>query len=205
MAAPDILLTFLVTAALFAFLPGPAMLYAAARTVAGGRRAGLRAALGIHAGGYAHVIAAACGLAVLFHAVPPLYAAMKIAGAAWLVWLGIGMILARDAAPDAPAPTTGAFGQSMLVEVLNPKTALFYLAFLPQFADPAAALPVWAQMVILGTVVNLMFSAADLVAVAFAAALTERLRRGSAVGRWLNRAGGALLVALGLRMAVDRA
>jgi threonine/homoserine/homoserine lactone efflux protein len=204
MAAPDILLTFLVTAALFAFLPGPAMLYAAARTVAGGRRAGLRAAMGIHAGGYAHVIVAACGLAVLFHAVPPLYAAMKIAGAVWLVWLGIGMILARDAAPDAPAAST-AFRQSMLVEVLNPKTALFYLAFLPQFADPAAALPVWAQMVILGTVVNLMFSAADLMAVAFAAALTARLRQGSAVGRWLNRAGGALLVALGLRLAADRA
>lgn len=204
MAAPDILLTFLVTAALFAFLPGPAMIYAAARTVAGGRSAGLRAALGIHAGGYAHVIAAACGLAVLFHAVPPLYAAMKIAGAVWLVWLGIGMILARDAAPGAIPPATAAFRQSMLVEVLNPKTALFYLAFLPQFADPAGALPVWAQMVILGTVVNLMFSAADLVAVAFAAALTARLRAGGALGRWMARAGGALLVALGVRLAMDR-
>lgn len=205
MAPSETLLTFLVTAALFAFLPGPAMLYAAARTVAGGRRAGLRAALGIHAGGYAHVVAAACGLAVLFHAVPPLYAGMKIAGAAWLVWLGITMIAARDSGPTDPAPATGAFGQSVLVEVLNPKTAIFYLAFLPQFADPAATLPVWGQMVILGMVVNAMFSAADLVAVVFAAALTARLRAGSAIGRWMNRAGGAVLVALGLRLAVDRA
>lgn len=205
MAPLDTLLTFLAAAALFAFMPGPAMLYAAARALAGGRRAGMRAALGIHVGGYAHVLAAAGGLAVLFHAVPPVYAAAKLAGAAYLVWLGLGLILARPG-PAAATPTApAAFRQSMLVEVLNPKTAMFYLAFLPQFADPAALLPVWAQMAILGVVVNLMFSGADVVAVTFAAALAARLRAGAAAGRWLARAGGAMLVGLGLRLAADRA
>lgn len=207
MAPLDLLLAFLVTTAIFAWMPGPAMLYAAARTVAGGRRAGLMASLGIHIGGWAHVIAATAGLSVLFHAVPALYLAVKLGGAAYLVWLGIGMILARDTAAGAP-PAQGegaAFRQSVLVEVLNPKTALFFLAFLPQFVDPAGALPVWVQFLILGTVVNLMFTAADLVAVAFAAALSARLRASGRAQRWLRRAGGAVLVGLGVNLAVHRA
>ncbi len=205
MAAADILLAFLLTAAIFAWLPGPAMLYAAARTMAGGRRAGFLAALGIHLGGYAHVLAAALGLSVLFHAVPPLYLAVKLAGAAYLVWLGLVMAFGGAGAEDAPgAAPAAAFRQSVLVEVLNPKTAIFFLSFLPQFVDPAAALPVWGQLLILGVIVNLMFSAADLVAVVFAAALLERLRSSTRLQLWLRRAGGALLVGLGLRLAADR-
>ncbi len=205
MAAPDILIAFLATAAIFALMPGPAILYAAARTVAGGRRAGLLASAGIHLGGWLHVIAAAAGLSVLFHAVPPLYLAVKLAGAAYLVWLGLAMIRSRDApgAPVAPAPGT-AFRQSVLVEVLNPKTALFFLAFLPQFVDPAGGVPVWAQFLILGAVVNLMFLAADLAAVIFASAVVARLKSSGRAGRWMQRAGGAVLVALGARLAVER-
>lgn len=204
MPPADTLLTFLAAAAVFAFMPGPAMLYAAARTLAGGRAAGLRAALGIHAGGYVHVLAAAAGLAALFHAVPVVYAAVKLGGAAYLVWLGIGLIRgAAGAEAVVPAPAA-AFRQSVLVEVLNPKTALFYLAFLPQFADPAAALPVWGQLMVLGTVVNLMFSAADLLAVAFAAGVSAQVAARPGLLAWVRRAGGALLVGLGLRLAAER-
>jgi threonine/homoserine/homoserine lactone efflux protein len=207
----DTLAAFLAATLVFAAMPGPAILYAAARTLAQGRSAGLKAAFGIAIGGLVHVAAAALGLSALFHAVPPLYAAVKIAGAAYLVWLGIGMLRAR--APEAPDPaqpetaaSTGAraFRQSILVEVLNPKTALFFLAFLPQFVDPAAALPVPVQFVILGTIVTAIFGAADLVAVFFAAAVAGRLRHSGRAALWVNRAGGAALVGLGLRLATDR-
>jgi threonine/homoserine/homoserine lactone efflux protein len=149
MASADTLIAFALAALVFAWMPGPAMLSAAAQTLARGRRAGLRAAAGIHVGGYAHVIAGAAGLAVLLQAVPTLYLVLKLAGAAYLIWLGVQMILQRapvagQAAAAAAAPRR-AFRDSVVVEVLNPKTTLFYLAFLPQFADPAAALPVWAQ------------------------------------------------------------
>jgi threonine/homoserine/homoserine lactone efflux protein len=203
------LLAFLAATLLFAAMPGPAILYAAARTLAQGRAAGLKAALGIALGGLVHVAAAALGLSALFHAVPPLFAAVKLAGAAYLVWLGIGMLRARvadTALPQTPARTAAsAFRQSVLVEVLNPKTALFFLAFLPQFVDPAATLPVPAQFVILGTIVTAIFGAADLVAVFFAAAVADRIAASGRAALWANRTGGALLVGLGLRLAADRA
>lgn len=206
MATPDILLAFLVTAAIFAWMPGPAMLYAAARTVAGGKRAGLLASLGIHLGGYVHVFAAAAGLSVLFHAVPPLYLAVKLAGAAYLVWLGITMAFGTGGTGTAPAAApAAAFRQSVLVEVLNPKTAIFFLSFLPQFVDPSGALPVWVQLLILGVVVNVMFSSADLVAVLFASALLGRLQSSARLQTWMRRAGGTVLVALGVRLAADKA
>ncbi len=205
----DTLLAFLAATFVFAAMPGPAILYAAARTLAQGRGAGLKAAFGIAIGGLVHVAAAALGLSALFHAVPPLYAAVKLAGAAYLIWLGIGMLRARaadTALPQAPAQTAArAFRQSILVEVLNPKTALFFLAFLPQFVDPAAAFPVPVQFVILGVTVTAIFGAADLIAVFFAAAVAGRIAASGRAALWANRAGGALLVGLGLRMAVDRA
>ena len=205
----ELLLAFITTTAIFAFIPGPAMLYAAARTLAGGRVAGLMASLGIHLGGYAHVIAAAAGLSILFHAVPPLYLAVKLAGAAYLVWLGIALFRTRVAGDigvsELPAESgRKAFVQSILVEVLNPKTAIFFMAFLPQFADPAASLPIWVQLLILGTVVNLTFSFADLVCVMLANTVMRRLRRLSAAQRLMQRAGGTILVGLGAHLALSR-
>ena len=91
----------------------------------------------------------------------------------------------------------------MTVEMLNPKTAMFYLAFLPQFIDPASALPVAAQFLILGAIVNVMFSAADLAAVLLAGMVMARLRKSGTVQRWLQRAGGTILVALGIELAIQ--
>jgi threonine/homoserine/homoserine lactone efflux protein len=205
----DTLLAFLAATLLFAAMPGPAILYAAARALAQGRAAGLRAALGIALGGLVHVATAALGLSALFHAVPPLYAAVKLAGAAYLVWLGIGLLRAHasDASlPIAPAWSAArAFRQSILVEVLNPKTALVFLAFLPQFVDPAAGFPVPLQLVILGITVTVIFGLADVVAVIFASAVASQLAASGRAAAWANRAGGALLVGLGLRLATDRA
>jgi threonine/homoserine/homoserine lactone efflux protein len=204
----DLLLAFAAATTVFAYMPGPAMLYTAAQTLARGRRAGLMAALGIHLGGYAHVTAAAFGLSAIFRLVPEAYLAVKIAGAVYLVWLGIGMIRRRMAGAHVPGVAVKsarrAFFESVTVEVLNPKAAIFFLAFLPQFVDPAAGLPVWAQFLILGTIVNLAFSSADLVCIMLASSMVRRLKAsgwGERLARWT---GGALLIGLGLRLALDR-
>ena len=208
MPSSELLIAFLITTAIFAYIPGPAMLYAAAQTIARGRRAGLMASLGIHLGCYVHVIAAAAGLSMLFHAVPMLYMLVKLAGAAYLVWLGISLFRARveDVALPGIEAKSGrrAFLESISVEVLNPKTAIFFMAFLPQFIDASAAFPIWVQFLILGTIVNLMFSSADLVCVFLAGAIVTRLRRSSYARRLMQRAGGALLVGLGTHLALQR-
>lgn len=209
MPSHELLIAFAVTTAIFAYIPGPAMLYAAARTVASGRSSGLMAALGIHLGCYVHVFAAAAGLSVLFHAVPVLYLVVKLGGAIYLIWLGISMFRQRpdgDAGIEAirPKPGRRAFLESVAVEVLNPKTALFFLAFLPQFVDASAAFPVWLQFVILGAMVNLMFSSADVVCVFLANGMVNRLKCSGRAQQYLRRAGGAVLVGLGLRLALEK-
>ena len=206
----DLLISFFLATAIFAYMPGPAMLYATAQTIGGGQRAGWMAALGIHVGGYVHVIAAAFGLAILFQAVPSIYIALKLVGAAYLVWLGIGLFRSKGieagAADDMAVrgetkSASKAFFASAMVEIFNPKTALFFLAFLPQFTDPAAAFPVWAQLLILGTIVNLMFSSADVVCVLLSTQMMGLLNRSQSANRWAQRLGGSLLVGLGINLA----
>ncbi|RWO83673.1 LysE family translocator [Mesorhizobium sp.] len=209
MPSTELLIAFFATTAIFAYIPGPAMLYAAAQTMARGRWSGLTAALGIHLGGYVHVVAAAAGLSVLFHAVPTLYIAVKLAGALYLIWLGVSLFRAK-AQDDAvisgiePKSARRAFFESITVEVLNPKTAIFFMAFLPQFIDASATFPVWLQFLVLGTIVNLMFSSADVMCVVLAGALITRLRRSSHAQRLMRRAGGAVLVGLGVHVALQK-
>jgi threonine/homoserine/homoserine lactone efflux protein len=209
MPSIELLLTFFVTTALFAFMPGPAVIYTLARTVAGGRKVGVMAVLGIHIGCYAHIFAAAAGLSVLFHAVPTLYLAVKLAGAAYLIWLGISLIRSRSDQNDLDLtqftkPKGNALGQSALVEILNPKTALFFVAFLPQFVDASASLPVWLQFTILGVIVNFMFSFADLVYMAFAGIFIERMKKSNRMQRFAQKIGGTFLVGLGIHVALQR-
>lgn len=209
MPSTELLIAFFATTAVFAYIPGPAMLYAAAQTMARGRYAGLMATLGIHLGCYVHVFAAAAGLSVLFHAVPALYLAVKLAGAAYLIWLGISLFRAReqDVSPiSGIKPKSGrrAFLESVTVEILNPKTAIFFVAFLPQFIDASASFPVWLQFLVLGTIVNLMFSSADIVCVFLAGAVVDRLRQSGRARRMMQRAGGAVLVGLGTHVMFQR-
>lgn len=208
----ETLIAFALATAVFAYIPGPAMLYAAAQTLARGTRAGLLASLGLHIGGYVHVIAAAFGIAIFLEVVPQLYIALKLAGAAYLIWLGVQMIRTRTSgvAGDATTHATHggtparAFRQSVMVEMLNPKTALFFLAFLPQFSDPAASLPIWAQLLILGTIVNVVFSSADLVCVTLASRLQKVLARSNRATARARAVGGGILISLGIGVALDR-
>ena len=209
MPAPDILLAFFLATLVFAYMPGPALLYTAAQTVARGRRAGWSAVLGLHIGGYVHVLAAGFGLAILFETVPVLYLILKFAGAAYLIWLGVRMFRTQHE-PSVHAPLklskspARAFWESVTVEMLNPKTALFFLAFLPQFTDPSASLPIWGQLLILGTLVNLTFSSADVVCVLLADTISTKLSSSNRMSRILPRIGGTILIALGLKIALDR-
>ena len=203
----EYLIPFLAATLAFAYLPGPAMLYTAAQTIARGRAAGFWAVLGIHLGCYAHVAGAAFGLSAIFQLVPAAYLALKLAGAAYLIYLGIGLIVQRRRPTgDVPPPRArrSALLQSMLVEILNPKVAIFFIAFLPQFVDPTATFPLWAQFLILGTVVNLAFSSADVVVVLFASTVMARARRSGVWERVARMVGGTLLVGLGARLAAER-
>jgi len=208
MPTTEILISFLVATTIFAYMPGPSTLYATARTIAGGKRAGWLAAIGIHVGGYAHVIAAALGLAVIFETTPILYFGLKLAGAVYLIWLGVSMFLSRDGINGGTLKVGNktskrAFWDSAVVEMLNPKTALFYLAFLPQFTDAAAALPIWGQLLILGTIVNVMFSSADVICVVLASRIMKYLSDSTSPARWEQRIGGTVLVGLGVRLAAN--
>jgi len=209
MPSYELLITFFITTVVFAYIPGPAMLYAAAQTMARGRASGLMSVLGIHVGCYVHIIAAAAGMSVLFQAVPWLYMVVKLCGAAYLIWLGFSMLCTKVAGGEvnlaiAPKSAKRAFFDSIIVDVLNPKTALFFLAFLPQFVDPAAAFPVWLQFLILGFLVNVIFSSADLVCVLLAGAMLGRLQRSGSMQRLARRAAGTVLMGLGVHLALQR-
>jgi threonine/homoserine/homoserine lactone efflux protein len=208
MPSADHLIPFAIATFLFAVFPGPALLYTAAQTLARGRRAGFMAALGIHLGCYAHVVAATLGLSAIFRHVPELYLALKFAGAIYLVWLGIGLMRSRldqGALPQLRARTARrALMESIVVELLNPKVALFFIAFLPQFVDPAAALPLWLQFLALGVVVNLAFTSADLVTVLLTSSVLGGLRRHGLAQRAVRLAGGSVLIGLGARLAISR-
>lgn len=151
--------------------------------------------------------AAAFGLSAVFELVPAAYVALKLAGAAYLIYLGVGLIVQRRRLSGATLPPRtrrNALVQSILVELLNPKVAIFFIAFLPQFVDPSAALPLWAQFLILGTVVNLAFSSADIVVVVFASTVMARARRSGVLEHLTRKLAGTLLVGLGARLALDR-
>jgi threonine/homoserine/homoserine lactone efflux protein len=208
MPSLDLLVPFFVAAAVFACVPGPGMFYAAAQTVALGTRAGWLSALGFHLGGYVHILAAAFGFAILLKTVPVLYAVLKLAGAVYLIWLGIKYIrgFERPGTISAARAATGlkAFRASVLVEILNPKTALFYLAFLPQFTDGSASLPVWTQVLVLGAIVNIVFSITDAACILLSHTATRRFSNSRRVTRLVQRVGGGIVIGFGINLAVSR-
>ncbi|MEM7043774.1 MAG: LysE family translocator [Pseudomonadota bacterium] len=209
MPPAELMVPFFVASAIFACIPGPGMLYAAAQTMASGRRAGWYSAFGFHLASYGHIAAAAFGVSILLELVPALFMAMKVIGAAYLIWLGTKYLIdptpvmqSRKPIPDVRAAK--ALKDSMVVEVLNPKSALFYLAFLPQFTDASAALPQWAQIVVLGFVVNMMFTVTDAILIEMSHAAVRKLRESERVALVLQRIGGGILIVLGLNLAFAR-
>ncbi len=201
----EYLLPFLVTALLLSITPGPGMLYIAAQTIGRGRKAGWFSALGTHFASYVHIMAAAFGLSLFLEAVPMAYLALKIIGAMYLFWLGLRFLLAKEsyAAPGmsaAPQTHITAFRESLMVELTNPKSAVFFIAFLPQFSDQTASYPIWLQIIVLGFVANLIFSLAEMGCVIFADQVSSLFKTSRTGGQWMRRAAGSVMIALGANL-----
>lgn len=203
----ELLMPFIIATCVFAFIPGPGMLYMSIQTMARGRSAGWLSATGFHLGAYLHIFAAAFGITILLQAIPILFAVLKLIGAAYLIWMGTKLILdARkhgvQAEPSPRRSAQQAFKDSLIVGILNPKTALFYLAFLPQFTSPDASAPLWLQIVILGTMANFAFSATDVICVLFSEQLAKWAAASRGIARIGQQIGGGIFVAMGLRLAL---
>ncbi len=202
----ETLLIFLAAALVVVISPGPANLYVVARAIGQGLRGGLLATLGLAAGGLVHVAGAALGLSAVFQYSPLLYTVMKVIGAVYLVWLGIGLLRAR-ASGERPEALAGAaksdrriLAESALVEILNPKVALFYLAFLPQFVDTAAG-SVALQSLFLGGLFTLMALICDLAYAMAAGRAAETFRNSGTARLLLDRLSGSALIGIGVWMA----
>jgi threonine/homoserine/homoserine lactone efflux protein len=201
MPEPATLGLFAAAALALLIVPGPAVVYVVTRSASQGRRAGLVSVLGLHTGSIVHVAAAATGLSALLLASATAFEAVKLAGAAYLIGLGLVKLLGRGdserRATALPATMRRVYGQGVIVEVLNPKTALFFVAFLPHFVEPGRG-PVAAQVVVLGlcfVALGLMSDGAyAVVAGSIAPRLRLRWSRGAGGGQ---RASGAIYVALG--------
>ncbi|MCW5657813.1 MAG: LysE family translocator [Burkholderiaceae bacterium] len=197
---------FLLAALALAITPGPGIAYVLARTVSGGRADGLASTAGTALGGLVHVAAAAAGLSALLMQSAGAFTVVRYVGAVYLVYLGMRTLLARPAAPAAaplrPRGTWRAFGEGVVVEALNVKTAIFFLAFLPQFIDPA--LPPVQQFILLGAICVAFNTAADVAVVLGASVALARWHAGARLRAWLQRVSGATMVALGVGMALLR-
>src|SRR5438552_4653028 len=201
---------FLTAAVLLAIAPGPGMLYVLARTLAGGKREGILSALGTFLGGMAHVFAAAAGISVILAKSASAFATVKYAGAAYLCYLGIRMILdaqKQEAAlsnkeflPQGTFPRRSAFWQGVITEVLNPKTALFFLSFIPQFVNPHLG-RVLLQFLVLGFMSVTLNTLADLGVVSFAAPIGVRLKSSRQFRRNQRVLSGAAMIGLGTFVA----
>ena len=195
---------FLSAAILLAVAPGPGMLYVLARTLAGGRREGMLSALGTLFGGLVHVFAAAAGISILLAQSAAAFALVKYLGAGYLCFLGIRMIL--DARKNEGVSLTtftrgrNPFWQGVMTEVLNPKTALFFLSFIPQFVNREHG-HVFLQFVLLGTLSVTLNTAADLVVILLAGPLGQRIRGSARIRRRQRTLTGAVMIGLGSYLA----
>ena len=200
------LFAFLVAAILLAVTPGPGIAYVAARTAAGGRSEGLASCLGTCLGGLLHVLAAAFGLSVLIAQSALAFNLLKYLGAAYLVYLGIRMWLRQEptaaVATMAPQGARRALVEGIVVEALNVKTALFFLAFLPQFVDPGAALV--PQLVLLGSLCVALNTFVDVVAVFAAHRLLRSEAARAARARMMTRMSGVTMMGLGAFLVLAR-
>jgi threonine/homoserine/homoserine lactone efflux protein len=202
----EMVLVFMAAALALNLTPGPDMLYVTARSVSDGRAAGVLSAFGIAAGTLVHIAALALGLAALLTAVPLAYDTVRIAGAIYLVVIGIQLI-ARPRTAAAVANLRRSrlrviFMQAVITNVLNPKVALFFLAFLPQFVDRSAGTPV-PQIILLGLIFNIQGTVVNVAVALLASRGSSWLRARERRVALLQRMTGALFVALGARLAVS--
>ena len=198
------LAAFLLAALLLAVIPGPGLLYVLARSLGGGRAVGMRSSYGTAIGGMVHVLAATVGLSALLAASATGFTVVKYVGAAYLIWLGIAALRSAGEPPPAPGGAgadASALRQGALTEALNPKTALFFVGFLPQFCQPEHG-SLALQLAVLGTISVALNTLADVIVASFAGPLGERLARDARWWRRQRRATGGALIGLGVVAAL---
>src|SRR5499427_981250 len=198
---------FLTAAVLLAIAPGPGMLYVLARSLAGGKREGVLSAFGTFLGGMVHVFAAALGISIILAKSAVAFATVKYVGAAYLCFLGVRMILdARKESGEVVLrdvmPKRNPLWQGVATEVLNPKTALFFLSFIPQFVVRANG-HVFLQFITLGIISVLMNTTADLIVIALAGPVGEKIRSSATFRRRQRTATGAIMIGLGTYLATS--
>jgi threonine/homoserine/homoserine lactone efflux protein len=206
--APTFVL-FVAAALVLLVVPGPSVLYIVARSIEGGRTAGLVSVLGVQTGAMVHIAFAAVGLSAILASSAIAFSVVKWLGAAYLVWLGLRRIFGRDEEEGdvtvEPARLSRVFSQGVIVNTLNPKTALFFLAFLPQFVDPARG-AAWTQILLLGaTFVILALCSDGLYALlsGTAGGWLRRRMKGATFKRGQRFVSGGILIALGAVAAVS--
>jgi threonine/homoserine/homoserine lactone efflux protein len=203
MPDPHTFLLFAGASIVLLVIPGPSVLYVVTRSVAQGRRAGAVSVLGVGLGNFSHAVAAAIGVSAIIASSATAFTIVKYAGAAYLIYLGIRALLARRqtpvAVPERARTDRRLFWEGFLVDFLNPKVALFFLAFFPQFIDPAQG-PIATQMLMLGAVFTSLGLLSDGGYALTAGALGSRLRAGRA--ERLQRASGAIYLGLGVSAAL---
>ncbi|MEM7747967.1 MAG: LysE family translocator [Pseudomonadota bacterium] len=198
---------FVAAALVLAVMPGPGILYVGARTLSGGRGEGIASSLGTAVGGFGQVLAGAAGFSALLLASAQAFTVIKLIGAAYLVWLGISALLAANKPLQlenvAATGSSRAFRDGIIVELLNPKTAAFFLAFLPQFIDPAIG-SVALQFLILGAISVVLNTLADIVIAYLAGGLRATLTERSGLLKNLQRTSGLVLCSLGIALVFAR-
>jgi threonine/homoserine/homoserine lactone efflux protein len=208
MIEPVNALFFLAAAAVIALTPGPGIMYVAARTLAGGRAEGIASSVGTGLGGFVHVLAGALGVSAVVMASAEAFTVFKLLGAAYLVWLGIKtwrsarVPLALDIGAQATG-TRRALGEGIVVEALNPKTAAFFLAFLPQFVEPQAG-SVALQFVALGTISVILNTLVDVVVAMLASSVRRGILDRASLVRRLREGSALVFCGLGLSLAFAR-
>jgi threonine/homoserine/homoserine lactone efflux protein len=200
---------FLTAALLLAIAPGPGMLYVLARSLAGGKREGVLSAFGTFVGGMVHVFAAALGVSIILAKSAVAFATVKYVGAAYLGFLGVRMILdarkqkdEEELTPEESKPARNPLWQGIATEVLNPKTALFFLSFIPQFVNRAGG-HVFLQFVLLGTISVTLNTTADLIVIALAGPLGKRIRESATFRRRQRTVTGTIMIGLGTYLAAS--
>ncbi|MGA8620030.1 MAG: LysE family translocator [Candidatus Sulfotelmatobacter sp.] len=205
------MLLFLTAALVLAVAPGPGMLYVLARSLGGGKREGVLSALGTFLGGMVHVFAAALGVSVILARSAVAFATVKYSGAAYLCFLGVRMILdarkkeqldAEDFSAQIVVRSRNPLCQGMATEVLNPKTALFFLSFIPQFVNRGMG-HVFFQFVLLGTISVALNTSADLIVILLAGPLGKKIRSSAAFRKKQKTVTGAIMIGLGTYLATS--
>jgi len=199
--------TFLTAAVLLNLSPGPDIAFILGQTVRGGRKSGFAAMFGIWTGAFGHVLMAAAGLSVILATSALAFSVVKWAGAAYLIWLGVaalrsggGSFISEEISSSTKFSTI--YKQGAFVGLLNPKVAIFFLAFLPQFVVEGAG-PVWAQLFLHGSLIIIVAAFIEPPLVMAGDKLTVALRNNARIGLWMERGLGAIFISLGIRLALE--